>query len=111
MLSSALAAVVVEDRWPGRRQGVAQAADDQAAHQGRVAEPHLGLGRVDVDVDLGGVERHVEGRRRVAVAGQEVGIGGAQGALQQAVAHGAAVDEQVLVGGVAAVVGGQADEA
>jgi hypothetical protein len=45
------------------------------------------------------------------VAGQEVGIGRAQGALQQAVAHRAAVDEQVLVGGVAAVVGGQADEA
>ena len=32
-------------------QGVAQAADDQAAHQGRVAEAHLGLGRMDVDVD------------------------------------------------------------
>ena len=38
----------------------------------------------------------------MAVAGQEVGIGPAQGALQQPVAHRAAVDEQVLVRRVAA---------
>jgi hypothetical protein len=40
----------------GGGQGVAQAADDQAAHQARIAEPHLRLGRVDVDVDIGRVE-------------------------------------------------------
>jgi hypothetical protein len=86
---------------PGPGQRVAQAADDQAADQRRIAEPHLGLGRVDVHVDVGGSMLDEQGRRRMAVAGQEVGIGGAQGPLQQAVAHRAAVDEQILVGGVA----------
>ncbi len=86
----------------GGGQGVAQAADDQAAHQGRIAEPDLGLGRVDVDVDEQRVDLEEQHRRRVAVAGQEVGIGAAQGALQQPVAHRAAVDEQILVRGVAA---------
>jgi hypothetical protein len=37
-------ATVVEARWPGG-QAWAQAAHDQAAHQARIAEPHLGLGR------------------------------------------------------------------
>ena len=48
---------------------VAQAADDQPAHRRRIAEADLGLGRVDVDVDL--LERDVEeqGGDRMAVAG------------------------------------------
>jgi hypothetical protein len=76
-----------------------------------IAEAHLGLGRMDVHVDVGRVQLDVEGRQRMAVAGQEVGVGGAQRALQQPVAHRASVDEQVLVGGVAAAVGRQAGEA
>ena len=36
----------------GGRQRMAQRADDQAAHQAGIAEAHLGLGRMDVHVDL-----------------------------------------------------------
>ena len=61
----------------GGGERMAQAPDDQAAHQARIAEPDLGLGRVDVDVDIGRVEFHIERGQRVAVAGQEVGVGGA----------------------------------
>ena len=64
-------------------QRVAEPADDQPAHRGGVAEADLGLGGMDVDVDL--VERDLEeqGRDRVAVAGDEVAIGGAQRADEQ----------------------------
>ena len=89
----------------------AQAADDQPAHRRRIAEADLGLGRVDVDVDL--VERHLEeqGRDRVAVAREQVAIGGAQRADQQPVLHRPRVDEQILLVGHAAVEGRQADDA
>ena len=87
---------------------MAQPAHDQAAHAGRVAEAHLGLGGMDVDVHQPGVEVDEEGGHRVAAVGQHVGVGGAQGAGQQPVLHRAAVDEEVLVAGVAAVEGGQA---
>jgi hypothetical protein len=36
----------------------AEAADDEAAHRRRVPEANLGLGGVDVDVNL--FERHLE---------------------------------------------------
>src|SRR3954454_16382935 len=39
-----------------------QAADDEAAHRGRIAETNLGLGRMDIDVDL--VEWNIEEQRR-----------------------------------------------
>ena len=35
---------------------MAQGADDQAAHHCAVAEPHFGFRRMDIDVDLGGVD-------------------------------------------------------
>ncbi|MNI46244.1 hypothetical protein D3C73_1006960 [compost metagenome] len=89
-------------------QGVAQGADDQAAHQRRIAEAHLGLGRVDVHIDIKRVDVDEEGRRRMPVARQEVGVGPPQGALQQAIAHWAAVDEQELVRRIAARIGRQA---
>ena len=92
----------------GGGQGVPQGADDQAADQGRIAEPDLGLGGVDVDVDIERIDVEEEHRRRVTVAGQEVGIGAAQSPLKKAVLHRTAVDEQILVGGVAPTVGRQA---
>ena len=61
-----------------------------------VAEAHLGLGRVHVDVDRLGRAGQEQRRGRVAVAGEQVGVGGAQRAEQQLVAHRAAVDEEVL---------------
>ena len=50
-------------------------------------------------------------RDRVAVAGDEVAIGGAQGADQQPVLHRPRIDEQKLLVGDAAVEGRQADHA
>ena len=95
----------------GGGERVAQRADDQPAHQAGVAEAHLGLGRMDVDVDLLG--RPVEKQRhdRMAVARQDVLIGAAHRADQQLVAHRPAVDEEILVARQAAVEGRQAGEA
>ena len=92
----------------GGVQGVAQGADDQAAHQGRVAEPDLGLGGVDVDVHVQRVDVQEQDGGRVPVPRQKVGIGAAQGPLQQPVLHRAAVDEQILMRRIAARIGGQA---
>ena len=91
----------------GLGEGMLERADDQPAHQAGVAEAHLGLGRVHVDVD--GVGRKLEEQRHhgVAVARQEIGIGPAQGAVDQLVAHRAAIDEQVLRLGVAPIEGRQ----
>jgi len=36
---------------PGCGQGMAQSADDQSAHRASVAKAHLGLGRMDIDID------------------------------------------------------------
>ena len=89
-------------------QRLAQARDDHPAHRRGIAKAHLGLGRVDVDVDLaraaprgtapaprGDRARACRHRRRAP-------------RRQQPVLHRAAVDEQVLVIGHAAIVGRQA---
>ena len=90
---------------------VAEAADDQAADVAGIAEADLGLGRVDVDVDLLAGEVDEQRQHRMAVAGEQVLIGGADGADQQPVLHRPAVDEQILVVGDAAVEGRQAGDA
>ena len=94
----------------GGGQRMAGRADDQAAHQARIAEAHLGLGGMDVHIHL--LRRHLEEQRhqRMAVAGKEILIGPAHGALQQPVAHGPIVDEQELLGRRCLVQGRQADE-
>src|SRR3546814_9250275 len=46
----------------------AQPADDHPAHELRIAEAHLGLRRVDVDVDLAGRQIEEERDDRVAIA-------------------------------------------
>ena len=92
-------------------EGVPQRADDQAAHQGRIAEADLRLGRMDVDVHFLRVDFQEQRQHGVAVAGQEIGVGSAHGADQQLVADRAAVDEQVLVAGGRAVERRQADMA
>ena len=78
------------------RQRLLQRADEQAAHQAGIAEAHLGLGRVHVDVDLARIERDEQRHDRMAVARQVVGIGGAHHADQELVAHRPAVDEEIL---------------
>src|SRR5450432_3440917 len=71
-------------------------ADDKAAHQAAIAKAHLRLGGMDVDVDVAGVAFNEECDDGVAVAREIVEIGGAQGAGEQFVAHGAAVDVEIL---------------
>ena len=41
---------VVAARKPRPSDRLLERADDEAAHEGRIAEAHLGLGRVDVHV-------------------------------------------------------------
>ena len=77
---------------------------------GGVAEADFGLGRVDVDVDFLGRELEEQRQHRVAVAREHVGVGAAHRADEQPVLHRAAVDEQVLVVGDAAVEGRQAGD-
>jgi hypothetical protein len=63
---------------------------------------------MNVDVDI--LARKVEEQREhcMAIAGQHIGIGTADRAGQQAVFHRAAIDEQILVVGNAAIIGWQA---
>ena len=102
---------VVGDRGRGVMAGGGERplerADDEAAHQRGIAEADLGLGRVDVDVDHVGREIDEERRHGMAAAVQQVGVGRAHGAVQQAVAHRPAVDEEILVLRAGAVEGGQ----
>ena len=83
----------------------------QPAHQGRIAKAHLGLGRVDVDVDQLGRQVEEQGGQRLAVVEQEVGIGRAQGLLEEPVLDRAAVDDQMLAAPVAAAEGRQGGKA
>ena len=95
---------------PGGGQRVAQRHDDQPAHRCGVAEPHLGLRRVDVDVDV--LRRPVDKQRdhRVAVAGEHILVGAADRPDQQLVAHRPPVDDEILVARRGAVEGRQPDQ-
>ena len=65
-------------------------------HGRRVAEAHLGLGRVHVGVHQRRVDGQEQRKYRIAFAVQAVAVGLADGLGQHAVTHEAAVDEQVL---------------
>ena len=54
-----------------------QSADDEAANVGSVAEPDFGLGRVNVDIDLGRRHLDEQGGDRVPVPREQVAVGGA----------------------------------
>ena len=69
---------------------------DQCAHQAGIAEAHFGFRRMHIGVDLARAERHEQRHHGMAVARQIVGIGGAHRAEDQLVAHGPAVDEEIL---------------
>ena len=90
----------------GLGERMAQCPDDQAAYQRPIAETHLGLGRMHVDIDVGGIDVEEQRHHRMAVARQQVLVGAAHRAEQQAVAHRPAVDEQVLPLRAGAVEGG-----
>ena len=80
-----------------RRQRLPQPAHDEPPHPRAIAEAHLGLGRMDVHIDI--LRRQVEEQRqhRMAIARQHIGIGPAHRADQQPVLHRTAVDEEILV--------------
>ena len=94
-----------------RRQRLADRGHDQAAHQGGVAEPHLGLGRMHIHVDLFRRQIDEQSHHRMAVTRQEVLIGAADGADDEPVFHRAAVHEQELLGRGGPVQGRQSGEA
>ncbi len=77
-------------------QPLLQRVHDQRADQAGIAEPHLGLGRMHIGIDLAGIERHEQRHHGMAVARQIVGIGRAHRAENELVAHRPAVDEQIL---------------
>ncbi len=81
----------------GGRERRPQRADDQPAHQAGIAKPHLGLGRVDIDVDLFRRSVEKQGHDWMAVARQDVLIGAAHRTRQQFVAHRSAIDDEILV--------------
>ena len=86
-------------------------AGDQRAHAPRVAEAHLGFARMHVDVDLARGKVHEQRQQGIAALRQQVAVGRAHGADQQAVLDRAAVDEQVLLAGIGPVQGGKAGKA
>ena len=49
-------------------QGVPQGAHNQAAHHAGFPEPHFGFCRMDVDVNIGGIDFKKQREQRVSVA-------------------------------------------
>ena len=98
-------------RWPSRASASFSARTISPRTSAAVAEAHLGLGRMHVDVDLARLERDEQRQQRMAVARQIIGIGAAHRADQQLVAHRPAVDEQILPERVGARQRRQAGEA
>ena len=94
----------------GGVERMAQRADDQTAHQRRVAEANFGLGRMDVDIDLVGRTFEEQRDDRMAVARQHILIGTAHRTNQKPVAHRPAVHDKVLVTRQRAVQRRQADQ-
>ena len=92
-------------------QALLDCADDEAAQEAGIAETHLGLSRMHVDVDLARSAFDEEGDDRVPVGGQEIEVRPTQRARERLVAHGAAVDEEKLLARVRTAIGRQADPA
>jgi len=86
----------------GIAKRLADGANDQAAHQTGIAEAHIGLGRVDIDVDDGRIERQEQHSYRMPVTRQHVGEGATDGTGDQLVAHRPAVDIGILLQGICA---------
>ena len=92
-------------------QALLDRLNDEAANGLGLAKAHLGLGRMDVDVDFAGIAFDEQGRDPVPVGGQEIEVGPAQRARERLVAHRPPIDEQELLGGVRPAVSRQADPA
>ena len=81
-------------------EGAFDALLDRDMHCARVAEPHLGLGRMDVDVDQLRLDLDEEDDGGMTVEVEVVG-GAAGGMREHFVLHQPAVDEEVLIAAAA----------
>ena len=79
-----------------RPQGLAQGRQEEGIDPARVLKAHLGLGGVDVDVQVRGGERQVQHRRGMAPPGQEPREGRFQHRPQDAVLDHPAVHQEDL---------------
>ncbi len=84
---------------------------DGREHLALVAEAHLALGRVHVDVDLEGIELDADHAERVAAGGHQAPVRLGDGGEQRAVVHAPAVDDHDQAVAVAAVAPRLADRA
>ena len=80
----------------GARQRARQRVKHELVHGARIAEAHLALGRMHVDIDARRIEFEEQHVGRLAVVMQHVLVGLAQRVRQHLVAHEAAVDEKIL---------------
>ena len=77
-------------------QRAMQGVEDELVHGARVAEPHLGLGRMHVDVHLTRVDLQEQHEGGMAVVVQHVLVGLPDRVRRELVAHEAAVHEEIL---------------
>ena len=92
----------------GGSECLLQRRDEHAAHEAGLAETHLGLGRMDVDIDHIRGQVYEQRHDRIAVMGQEILIRASHRAQQYLVAHRPPVDEKILLRRCATVEGRQA---
>ena len=95
----------------GGAERVPERADQERTHGVGVAEPELGLGRMDVHVNLLGRDAEEQGHHGIASLRQEIAIGGAHRAGEQLVAHRAPVHREVELGAIRPVQRGEPGEA
>lgn len=95
----------------GLRQRLVQGAEQEVVDQAPVPEAHLVLGRVHVDVDPPRVDLQEQHEGGMTPVEEHVGIGLAHGVGDDPVAHGTAIDIEVLLAGAAARGGRQTDPA
>ncbi len=81
-------------------QRLVQAREQEVMHQSPVPEAHFVLGRVNVDIHHRRVELQIEHEHRMPTMEQHVAIGLTHGMRDEAVAHHAAIDEEVLLIGL-----------
>jgi len=92
-----------------REEAFADAVEHEGVNKPGVGESHLVFGRVNIDVDDGGIEFEEQEARRLTVLGHESAIGLAECMGKEAIADGSFVDKEVLPGGRRFGVFGSAD--
>ena len=80
-----------------------QGPDDESAHISRIAEPHFGLGRMHIHINIFRVEIDKQRRHGMAVPRQKILIRRPDDPVQHSVFNWTAIHEQVLPLCVAAI--------